>query len=606
MTDELRTLTAIGEAQMDEERQSPAGGGLFPDAPAPPSAYRVLARKYRPTGFSDLIGQEPMVRTLQNAFDLERIHQAYLLTGVRGVGKTTTARILARAFNYELPAKDGRPAIARPTIHMDELGVHCQAIIESRHVDVLEMDAASHTGIDDIREIIDNARYRPVMARTKVYIIDEVHMLSKAAFNGLLKTLEEPPEHVKFIFATTEIEKVPVTVRSRCQRFDLRRIDAALLAQHLRKICDAEAVNIEQDALATIARVAEGSARDALSLLDQAIAHGGAGASIKISAEDLRHMLGLADKTRVIDLFEAVMSGAIAEALRLLAEQYDGGADPAQILLELAEFTHLVTRIKVAPSAAQSSALTPEESRRGQEQAGRLSIPALSRAWQILAKGLDELRGSQMPLACADMVLVRLAHAAELPTPDEALRRLAQAGPAAAPAPPRGAAPAPRAVAPSSSAPALARAAPAPEPAGVVLADFSALVALAESKRDIRLKLGLERDVRLARFERGRLEFELAPGGSPGLAATIAARLQEWTGERWIVALVPAGGQPTLAEQREAMERERRSGLEADPVIAAVLSQFPGAQIIAVRSKTNESAPDADIGYGDPNETDEE
>ena len=431
---------------MDEQRQSPTASesaglplaGL--DAARPAAAYRVLARKYRPTGFSDLIGQEPMVRTLQNAFDLDRIHQAYLLTGVRGVGKTTTARILARAFNYELPATDGRPAVDRPTIHMGELGVHCRAIIESRHVDVLEMDAASHTGIDDVREIIDNARYRPVMARTKVYIIDEVHMLSKAAFNGLLKTLEEPPEHVKFIFATTEIDKVPVTVRSRCQRFDLRRVDAGELAAHLRKICDLEGVRIEAEALATIARAAEGSVRDALSLLDQAIAHGGgglgaAGDGPEILAEDLRSMLGVADKARVVDLFEAAMAGEIAAALGLLEDQYNGGADPARVILELAEFAHLVTRIKVAPDTADSSALTPEESRRGRALAERLSIPVLSRAWQILSKGVEELRGSEMPLAAADMVLVRLAHAADLPTLDEALRRLGQgAGDARAPA----------------------------------------------------------------------------------------------------------------------------------------------------------------------------
>ena len=435
---------------MDEQRQSPTASesaglplaGL--EAARPAAAYRVLARKYRPTGFSDLIGQEPMVRTLQNAFDLDRIHQAYLLTGVRGVGKTTTARILARAFNYELPATDGRPAVDRPTIHMGELGVHCRAIIESRHVDVLEMDAASHTGIDDVREIIDNARYRPVMARTKVYIIDEVHMLSKAAFNGLLKTLEEPPEHVKFIFATTEIDKVPVTVRSRCQRFDLRRVDAGELAAHLRKICDLEGVRIEAEALATIARAAEGSVRDALSLLDQAIAHGGgglgggelgaAGDGPEILAEDLRSMLGVADKARVVDLFEAAMAGEIAAALGLLEDQYNGGADPARVILELAEFAHLVTRIKVAPDTADSSALTPEESRRGRALAERLSIPVLSRAWQILSKGVEELRGSEMPLAAADMVLVRLAHAADLPTLDEALRRLGQgAGDARAP-----------------------------------------------------------------------------------------------------------------------------------------------------------------------------
>ncbi|MFZ3180794.1 MAG: DNA polymerase III subunit gamma/tau, partial [Methylocystis silviterrae] len=417
---------------MDHEHDPPrpslaseGGPSLFGADQAPPSAYRVLARKYRPTTFADLIGQEPMVRTLENAFDLNRIHQAYLLTGVRGVGKTTTARILARAFNYELPAEDGRPAINQPTIHMEELGVHCQAIIDSRHVDVLEMDAASHTGIDDVREIIDNARYRPVMARTKVYIIDEVHMLSKAAFNGLLKTLEEPPEHVKFIFATTEIDKVPVTVRSRCQRFDLRRIDAGLLANHLLGVCKAEGVAIEPDALAMIARAAEGSARDALSLLDQAIAYGAAhSAGGAIAAEDLRLMLGVADKARIIDLFEAAMSGDVAKAIAILEDQYNGGADPAQVLLELAEFTHLATRLKLAPETAHSAALTPEEKRRGEEAATRLSVPSLTRAWQILMKGVDELRGSQRPLAAADMVLVRLAYAADMPTPSETLRRL--------------------------------------------------------------------------------------------------------------------------------------------------------------------------------------
>ena len=612
---------------MDEQRQSPTASesaglplaGL--DAARPAAAYRVLARKYRPTGFSDLIGQEPMVRTLQNAFDLDRIHQAYLLTGVRGVGKTTTARILARAFNYELPATDGRPAVDRPTIHMGELGVHCRAIIESRHVDVLEMDAASHTGIDDVREIIDNARYRPVMARTKVYIIDEVHMLSKAAFNGLLKTLEEPPEHVKFIFATTEIDKVPVTVRSRCQRFDLRRVDAGELAAHLRKICDLEGVRIEAEALATIARAAEGSVRDALSLLDQAIAHGGggrvgaAGDGPEILAEDLRSMLGVADKARVVDLFEAAMAGEIAAALGLLEDQYNGGADPARVILELAEFAHLVTRIKVAPDTADSSALTPEESRRGRALAERLSIPVLSRAWQILSKGVEELRGSEMPLAAADMVLVRLAHAADLPTLDEALRRLGQgAGDARAPAASRDPAQAPRGAAPSSPprgaqalAPArepAASATPAPAPSAVAIADFPALVALADEKRDMLLKIALEREVRLVRFEPGRLEFELAPGGSPQLAQNLTQRLQSWTGERWMVSLVKSGGQPTIAERREAAARERLGGLEADPVIASVLARFPGAQIVAVRGKDVEAAQspplaDADIGYND-------
>lgn len=592
---------------------------MFPDpqaAGAPSAAYRVLARKYRPSGFADLIGQEPMVRTLENAFELNRIHQAYLLTGVRGVGKTTTARILARAFNYELPAQDGRPGVDRPTIHMDALGAHCQAIIDSRHPDVLEMDAASHTGIDDIREIIENARYRPVMARVKVYIIDEVHMLSKAAFNGLLKTLEEPPEHVKFIFATTEIDKVPVTVRSRCQRFDLRRIDAGLLAAHLRKICDLEGVTIEDEALAMVARAAEGSARDALSLLDQAIAHGAAGGGA-IAAQDLRLMLGVADKSRVIDLFEAAMKGEIATALALLQDQYDGGADPAQVLLELAEFTHLVTRLKLAPDAGQSTALTEEERRRGAAAAGTLSISVLTRAWQILMKGVDELRGSPRPLASADMVLVRLTHAAEMPSPEEALRKLGfgqggaprptpGAAPAAAPTerPPVALAPVPRA-APSIGAP-RASAAPRrePEPSapspGVKIADFRALVALASEKRDIQLKIALESEVRLVRFEQGRIEFELAPGGSTRLPQLLMQKLQDWTGTRWLVALA-SGGAPTLREEAEARASEKRSGIEADPLVASILARFPGAEIVAVRGKETEqgAAPGAELAYDD-------
>ncbi|MEK4033448.1 DNA polymerase III subunit gamma/tau [Methylocystis sp. IM3] len=607
---------------MDHEHDQPgldnAGPSLFGAEAAPPAAYRVLARKYRPVTFADLIGQEPMVRTLENAFDLGRIHQAYLLTGVRGVGKTTTARILARAFNYERPATDGRPAIDKPTIHMDGLGVHCQAIIDSRHVDVLEMDAASHTGIDDVREIIDNARYRPVMARTKVYIIDEVHMLSKAAFNGLLKTLEEPPEHVKFIFATTEIDKVPVTVRSRCQRFDLRRIDAGLLAGHLRKICEQEAVAIEPDALAMIARAAEGSVRDALSLLDQAIAHGAAhSASGAISAEDLRLMLGVADKSRIIDLFEATMAGDVAKAIGLLEDLYNGGADPAQALIEMAEFAHLATRLKLAPETAQSAALTPEEQRRGRDAAERLSVPALTRAWQILMKGVDELRGSQRPLQAADMVLVRLAYAADLPTPGEALRQLGFGASGGAPgSPPRVAPvasrPAPQPQGASAAArPALAQ--PAPAASGVTLASFEALVALAEEKRDIRLKLALESDVRLVRFEPGRIEFELAPGGARDLASLLMQRLQLWTNARWMVSVVASGGAPSLKEKREAEERKLRSGLEADPVVASVLAHFPGAQIVAVRSREEnagvgrpEAEEAADVQYDDLSPADED
>ncbi|PLW75807.1 DNA polymerase III subunit gamma/tau [Cohaesibacter celericrescens] len=378
--------------------------------------YRVLARKYRPASFDDMIGQDPMIRTLTNAFSSGRIAQAYMMTGVRGVGKTTTARILARALNYEIPGE-----IDEPTIDMPRLGVHCQAIMEGRHVDIMEMDAASHTSINDIREIIEAARYKPVSARYKVYVIDEVHMLSTAAFNGLLKTLEEPPEHVKFIFATTEIRKVPVTVLSRCQRFDLRRIDAVEMATYMRTICEKEQVEIEDDALQMIARAGEGSARDSLSLLDQAIAHGAG----KITSETTRQMLGLADRARVIDLFEAVMKGDIGIALDELKAQYDIGAEPAVVLSDLADFVHLVTRLKLTPDAHSDAAATESEKIRGRDFSGQLSVRVLSRAWQMLLKGLAEVQSSPRPLASAEMVLVRLAYAADLPTPDEALRLLA-------------------------------------------------------------------------------------------------------------------------------------------------------------------------------------
>src|SRR4051794_16805818 len=365
-----------------DDGEAPSLGLDLGAAPQPPAAqasdeYRVLARKYRPSSFDDLIGQQAMVRTLSNAFKLDRIHQAYILTGVRGVGKTTTARILARAFNYELPAK----GVDRATVDMPELGVHCQAIIESRHVDVIEMDAASHTGIDDIREIIESARYRPVMARCKVYIIDEVHMLSKAAFNGLLKTLEEPPPHVRFLFATTEIDKVPVTVRSRCQRFDLRRIESDVLIDHLAGICAKENVGVSREALALVARAAEGSVRDALSLLDQAIAHGSSAGAEEIAATTIRDMLGVADRARIVDLFENVMQGDIGAAMNALKEQYDQGADPALVLSDLAEFVHFVTRLRIIPDARNDAAATPEEVKRGKEFAAVLGPAVLTRAW---------------------------------------------------------------------------------------------------------------------------------------------------------------------------------------------------------------------------------
>ena len=391
-------------------------------APGPQAAYRVLARKYRPSNFADLIGQDAMVRTISNAFEAARIPQAWILTGVRGVGKTTTARILARALNYELP--DG--SITAPTIAMPTLGIHCQAIMESRHPDVIEMDAASHNGVEDVRQINDAIRYAPMSARYKVYILDEVHMLSTQAFNALLKTLEEPPPHAKFVFATTETRKVPVTVLSRCQRFDLRRVDAEVLVRHLAGIAGKEAITVEPEALALIARAAEGSVRDSLSLLDQAIAH----AAGLVRGEDVRQMLGLADRARTIDLFEAVMRGDLAAALAELRDQYDTGADPAVVLADLAEFTHFVTRVKIVPAVADDLALAEAERKRGRGFAEKLSIRVLARAWQMLLKGIAEVEASGRPLAAAEMVLVRLAYAADLPSPDEVIRALDEKAPA--------------------------------------------------------------------------------------------------------------------------------------------------------------------------------
>ena len=613
----------IDESGTDDSPLSPSvdsGPGLFGDAPAAaPKAYKVLARKYRPASFEDLIGQDAMVRTLSNAFDLNRIHQAYMLTGVRGVGKTTTARILARAFNYEVPAHDGKPAINQPTIHMPELGLHCQAIIDSRHVDVIEMDAASHTGIDDVREIIESARYRPVLARTKVYIIDEVHMLSKQAFNGLLKTLEEPPEHVRFLFATTEIDKVPVTVRSRCQRFDLRRVEADVLTRHLATLCAKEKVEVDHEALTLIARASEGSVRDSLSLLDQAIAHG---SGAPIQAPMLRAMLGLADRGRIIDLFDDLMKGDMASALEGLKSQHDCGADPGQVLVELAEFVHFVTKLEIAPTAVDPLA-TEDERKRGADFAERLSMSVLSRAWQILLKGLQEVKDSPRPLAAADMVLVRLGYAADLPSPEDVLRRLSSSSASPTPASggssgsggggPRASmtavASAPRLAATQAAPVRAAITAPELEP-GLRLNNFADLVALAGEKRDIQLKTALERDVQLVRFEQGSIEFSLAPGGSAQLAQTLMRKLQEWTGQRWMVALSTAAGAPSLTEQASKREDEKRLGVQAHPLVRATLEQFPGAAIVAVRTAAPEpvafAAPLAeaeDVAYVDDDDS---
>ena len=641
----------------------PTSSDDTPGAGSSNAAYRVLARKYRPRSFDDLVGQEPMVQTLRNAFETGRIAQAWMLTGVRGVGKTTTARILARGLNYEVPGE-----VDRPTVNLDKLGVHCEAIMDGRHVDVIEMDAASHTGIDDIREITDAARYRPASARYKVYIIDEVHMLSKSAFNGLLKTLEEPPEHVKFIFATTEIRKVPVTVLSRCQRFDLRRIDADKLVGLLRRISQAEGIAVADEALALIARAGEGSARDSLSLLDQAIAHGSVshgsvsqGGGDAIGAETVRGMLGLADRARIIDLFEYLMRGDAAAAMAEFRQQYDVGADPVVVLSDLAEFTHLVTRLKIVPDAGDDASVTETERARGRELAGRLSLRLLSRAWQMLLKGIEEVQAAPKPHLAADMVLVRLAYAADLPDPEDALRMLrdgkaaalgsslpapptrpqtsggdasarqapsepaqAAASPAASGAPYSAPTAEPVAVSPQmrTSAQALpgeaphAQAAPSspprlqalagglapettrPQPAAdsqpapshglASLADCSALAA---EKRDIRLKVEIERQMRLVRFEPGRIEFQPVEGADPDLAGRLGRRLSEWTGTRWIVTVSRTEGRPTLHEEREANQRQLFSDARAEPTVAALLSAFPGAKVVDVRMTAVEDAP---------------
>ena len=583
----------------------------------PATAYRVLARKYRPSTFADLIGQDAMVRTISNAFEAGRIPQAWILTGVRGVGKTTTARILARALNYELP--DG--SVTGPTIHMPVLGVHCQAIMESRHLDVIEMDAASHNSVEDVRTINEAIRYAPVSARYKIYILDEVHMLSGSAFNALLKTLEEPPAHAKFVFATTEIRKVPITVLSRCQRFDLRRLDAALLVKHLQNIAAQERIEAEPAALALIARVAEGSVRDALSLLDQAIAH----AAGPIYAEDVRQMLGLADRARVIDLFGALMGAELPRALTELRDQYDKGADPATVLGDLAEFTHFVTRVKAAPALTEDASLTEQERTRGRDFAAKLSMRVLARTWQMLLKGIAEVQEAGRPLAAAEMVLVRIAYAADLPTPDEAIRLLADA--------PGGSGPGPSVAAPASARPepppsrteslrnsTRGGLAPAPVPVQMPAADvdadanqrhgavasFAALVALAGEKRDLTIKSALERSVRLVRFEDSRIEIALEENAPKSLVGELSKKLADWTGKRWMVIVSSEPGEPTMYAQEQARKAELKDGVRDDPLVRAVLARFPGAEIVGVRApaEIEESPiePPTDAGAADDEE----
>jgi DNA polymerase-3 subunit gamma/tau len=592
-------------------------------------AYRVLARKYRPKDFSDLmVGQEPMVRTLTNAFETGRIAQAYMLTGVRGVGKTTTARILARALNYKTAEID------RPTIDLREPGEHCQAIMEGRHVDVIEMDAASHTGIDDIREIIEQVRYRPASARYKVYIIDEVHMLSTQAFNGLLKTLEEPPEHVKFIFATTEIRKVPITVLSRCQRFDLRRISAADLVGLFTTILEKEGIPAEQEALAMVARAAEGSARDGLSLLDQAIAHGGG----RVMADTVRGMLGLADRARIVDLFEHVVRGDVSAALSEFTEQYEAGANPVVVLTDLADFTHLVTRFKYIPEAADDASLSEVERVRGKEFSENVAVSTLSRIWQMLLKGIPEAENSSRPAGATEMVLIRLTHAAHLPSPEDAARRLmdfANGDAASAGAPngggngngggarasiaasgganargiemgqraPSGGPTAMLRAVPSSAPMADAAKNPVEKPAVQAEAQPEPLVPvrslediadLCAKNREPVLRARLRNSVHLVKIEPGRLEINLEPDAPKTIVNDLTTKLRDWTGVTWWVTLSNESGAPTLVQVEEQAKERRMTDARADPDVAAILAQFPGAKITDVRIRVSEDEPDID------------
>jgi DNA polymerase III subunit gamma/tau len=556
----------------DESAPPAVGASLFGDEPEAPkaAAYRVLARKYRPQTFDDLIGQEALVRTLRNAFAMNRIAHAFMLTGVRGVGKTTTARILARALNCTGPDGQGGPT-------PDPCGVceNCIAILADRHPDVVEMDAASNTGVEDVREIIEATRFRPLSARMKIFIIDEVHMLSRNAFNALLKTLEEPPPHIKFVLATTEIRKVPVTVLSRCQRFDLRRVAVAELAAHFTRIAQREQVAIAAGAIEHIARAADGSVRDGLSLLDQAIARGTEDDS-EISAEMVADMLGLADRSFVFDLMEAVVAGDAAKALAIADGAYERGADLGVLLADLLGLAHLLTRMKSVPGLSASTTLPEAERTRGAALAGMLSIPFLGRLWQMLLKGVQEVEAAPDRRAAAEMILIRLCHVADMPPPGELLRRITEGG-FSAPAPGPASGPsgggAARAVANGNGAVMAAAA-----PRALI---FNDVVALASARRDAMLYAHLRQSVHLVRFAPPVIEMRLEPHAPRDLAQKLAALLEAETNRRWTIALSNAPGEPTLDEAEGAAAGAALQSAIDHPLVKAILETFPGAKIEA-------------------------
>ena len=562
-------------------------------------SYQVLARKYRPETFADLVGQDAMVRTLKNAFAADRIAQAFIMTGIRGTGKTTTARIIAKGMNCIGPDGQGGPTT-------DPCGVceHCSAIIEGRHVDVMEMDAASRTGVDDIREIIDSVHYRAASARYKIYIIDEVHMLSTNAFNALLKTLEEPPAHVKFIFATTEIRKVPVTVLSRCQRFDLRRIEPEVMIALMRKIASAESAEITDDALALITRAAEGSARDATSLLDQAISHGAG----ETTADQVRAMLGLADRGRVLDLFEAIMRGDASVALAELGAQYSDGADPMAIMRDLAEITHWISVVKITRDAADDPTVSPDERARGATLSEQLAMRVLTRMWQMLLKALDEVAQAPNSMMAAEMAIIRLTHVADLPSPEELVKKLQNSSPPRMP--PSGGVSVnntgPLANAQSNAAitsgptggptSALGSAQPVMETVSALAhyATFDAVVDLVRSQRDVKLLVEVESCIRLVSYQPGRIEFTPTNDAPSDLSQRLGGALQRWTGARWAIILSNTGTATTIAEDRSAAEDAIKAEAKQHPLMQAAMASFPNAKIIDIRTAAEITA-DAEL-----------
>lgn len=543
--------------------------------------YRVLARKYRPAAFADLVGQEALVRTLKNAIETGRVAQAYMLTGIRGVGKTTSARIIARALNCIGP--DGKGGMTANPCGVCE---HCRAIAEDRHVDVIEMNAASNRGIDNIREIIETTRYNPTSARFKIYIIDEVHMLTNEAFNALLKTLEEPPERVKFIFATTEIRKVPTTVLSRCQRFDLRRVEPELLTVHFKNIVQKENVEAEDEALRLIAKAADGSVRDGLSLLDQAIAHGGG----KVTAEFVRAMIGLADRAAIVDLFEALMKGDIHAALDLFNRQYASGADPMIVLQDLLDLTHWITRVKIAPELADDPSMAQTERDRCAALAKTLPMGVLTRDWQMLLKGVGEVLTAPSAKQAAEMVLIRLAYAAELPPPADLIKDIKNT-PAPAFTPSHSSAPASsdwggvRAVA--GGVP-MTQAAPAPQ--GTVMFDTLAdVVAYAYKQKEMLFAYNLQNCVSLVSFEQGKIEFYPMEHTPANLASDMAEKLKAWTGKTWLISVVNKQGGKTLLQEAQETKANLRKTMSANPVVSAVIMAFPGAKIDSIRERAEET-----------------